>query len=262
VTTAGGTYLEMKRRLEAMRGKDLRLREIECGAAERALLCVDAGDPAMPSIAIAAGVHGDEPAGPWALLELLETGALDPSFSYRIWPCVNVSGFVAGTRENADGVDLNRTFDGIGRSREASTVLATNRGLQFALSVDLHEDRDAVGFYCYEYGGGEVGRRVIAALEVAGFVIDPLEATFDLAGPLDDAHCLRERGRVVADALYEGAMLGGLSYSMAISREAARSALTFETPSAAPRRTRLAMHRTAVLAAIASVAEAASAPFK
>lgn len=253
----------MQRRWDAMRGKGLHLREIESAKAESALLCVDAGDPALPAIAIAAGVHGDEPAGSWALLELIETGALDPSFRYRIWPCINASGFIAGTRENADGVDVNRTFDGFGGSREASAVLAANRGLKFALSLDLHEDCDAVGFYCYEYGGGEIGRRVIAALEVIGFPIDPLEATFDLAGPLDDAHCLRERGRVVADAAQEVTMLGGLSYSMAISRGVARHALTFETPSAAPWPTRLAMHRTAVLAAIAAlVKESASVPFK
>jgi protein MpaA len=253
----------MQRRWGAIPSKGLYLREIECGKAESALLCVDAGDPAMPAIAIAAGVHGDEPAGPWTLLELIETGALDPSFCYRIWPCVNASGFIAGTRENADGVDVNRTFDGVGGSREASAVLATNRGLKFALSLDLHEDYDAVGFYCYEYGGGEIGRRVVAALEVTGFPIDPLEATFDLAGPLDEAHCVRERGRVVADAAHEMAMLGGLSYSMAISRGAARHALTFETPSAAPWPTRLAMHRAAVLAAIATLAEeSASVPFK
>lgn len=246
-----------------MRGNGLHLREIECGKAERALLCVDAGDPAMPAITIAAGVHGDEPAGSWALLELVETGALDPSFCYRIWPCVNAAGFIAGTRENARRVDVNRTFGGTGGSREASAVLATNRGLKFALSLDLHEDYDAVGFYCYEYGGGEIGRHVIAALEADGFAIDPLEATFDLAGPLDDAHCIRQRGRVVADAAHEVGMLGALSYSMAISREAARHALTFETPSVAPWPTRLAMHRTAVIAAIAMLAEeSASVPFK
>ena len=130
-----------------MHGKGLNLREIECGNAEGALLCVDAGDPAMPAIAIAAGVHGDEPAGPWALLELIETGALDRSFCYRIWPCVNASGLIAGTRANANGVDINRTFDGIGASREASAVLAANRGLKFVLSLDLHEDYDAKGFY-------------------------------------------------------------------------------------------------------------------
>jgi murein peptide amidase A len=263
VTAAGGTYLEIRRRWEAIRGKDLHLHELASGVAGRALLCADFGDPARPAVAISAGLHGDEPAGPWALLELMEARELDSSFCYRIWPCINVSGFAAGTRVNADGVDINRTFDGIGTSPEARVVLAANRSRRFQLSLDLHEDCDAVGFYCYEYGGDGIGPRVIATLESAGFPIDPLDTTFDLAGPLDDAHCVREHGRLVADALHEQTALGGLSYSMAISRDGAPRALTFETPSSARWQTRLAMQRAAVLSAIAALAEeSASAPFK
>jgi murein peptide amidase A len=239
------------RRWEARNSEIVRLRQI---ATRRAgsLPCVDIGDPGRPSIALAAGIHGDEPGGPWALLELVERDALDPRFCYRIWPCINVSGY-GRTRESADGVDINRTFGGAGASPEASAVLAENRARTFVLSLDLHEDSDAEGFYCYEYGGGQIGRRVIAALEADGLPIDPLEATFDLAGPLGDAHCLRERGRVVADPRREGALLGGLSYSLALAHDAARYALTFETPSTAAWGTRIAMHCTAVLAAIVAL---------
>lgn len=208
---------------------------------------------------------GDEPAGPWALLELIEARALDGRFRYRIWPCTNPTGFDARTRENADGVDVNRTFGAEGGSPEARAVLAAIRGQSFALSLDLHEDCDAAGFYCYEYGGGTIGRAVVAALDARGFPIDSLNPTFDLAGPLDDRHCLRERGRVVADWVAEGALLRGLSYSLALARAPALHALTFETPSAASWQQRLAMHRTAVLAAIdalaARVEDSASIPF-
>jgi murein peptide amidase A len=257
-----GTYRQLRRRWEALRREDVRLREIPSPRVGRALLCADVGDPALPRVAIATGLHGDEPAGPWALLELVEANELDPSFSYRIWPCINVSGFAARTRESADGIDVNRTFGGVGASPEASVILAANRGLTFALSLDLHEDCDAQGFYCYEYGGGEIGRRVIAALAQDGFPIDPLEVTFGLAGPLDDAHCVRERGRIAADPKGEAAVLGGLSYSLALARQGARLALTFETPSSVGWGTRLAMHRAAVAAALrALLEESASRPF-
>jgi len=73
-----------------------------------------------------------------------------------------------------------------------------------------------------------------------------------LAGPLADAHCQRERGRITADHFQEAALLGGLSYSLSLARHAARHALTFETPTILEWELRLAMHRTAVLAAIAA----------
>jgi murein peptide amidase A len=241
VTERRGTYRELTRRWEALGAR-----------MEGGLLRLDAGDPRLARVAIATGLHGDEPAGPWALLDLVETNALDPRFAYRLWPCVNPSGFELQTRENAAGIDVNRTFGGAGASPEAAAVLAANPRQRFALSLDLHEDCDAHGFYCYEYGGGEIGRCVIAALDDAGFPIEPLDGALVLAGPTDDEHYHCERGRVVADALAEAGAIAGVSYTMALAA-AARHALTFETPSKYAWHRRLAMQRAAVLAAIAAL---------
>jgi hypothetical protein len=246
-----GTYQDFTQRWKALRASHgVTVREVACVGAPRTLLCVERGDTRLPSIALAAGVHGDEPAGPWALLEMIEGTDLDERFAYRVWPCTNPSGFQAGTRESSDGVDVNRTFGRGGQSPEARAIITANRDRKFALSLDLHEDCDAVGFYCYEYGGGNLGYAALSALDDAGYPIDPLLETFETAGALDDAHCKRERGRITADHRTEAAMLGGLSYSLAIARNAARHALTFETPSSAPWEARVAMHRTAVRAAI------------
>jgi len=251
-----GTYRELELAWKAMRGaRDMHVREVACIGAPRTLLCVEAGDHMLPAIALAAGVHGDEPAGPWALLQFVASGRLDPSYSYRIWPCTNPTGYEARTRENCDGVDVNRTFARGGSSPEAKAIITANRDHQFALSVDLHEDVDARGFYCYEYGGGDVGRAAIAAIEAAGLPVDPLLETFDLAGPLDDSACLRERGRVVADCALEAAALGAYSYTMLLARRAARLALTFETPAGFPWEVRLEMHCRALEAAIAAVSQ-------
>jgi len=254
-----GTYRDLSRRWEALavRG-DVCLREIGLEFTHRVLLCAEIGEASGPAVTLAAGIHGDEPAGPWALLELVESRSLDPCCRYRIWPCLNPSGFEARTRSNAGGVDLNRTFAGAGTSSEASAVLATNRARTFALSLDLHEDCDATGFYCYEYGGGAIGAAVIAKLERDGFAIDSLDATFALTGPLDASHCTRERGRIVADAAQEAIALGGLSYTLALARGCAGHALTFETPSQAAWEKRIAMHRAAVTAAIAALLEESS----
>ncbi len=251
-----GPYRELERRWKAASraGRNLRVRDVGV-AAGYTMLCAELGDASRPTVALAAGLHGDEPAGPWALIELVESGALDARFAYRIWPCINPTGYEAGTRANESGIDINRTFGGGGGSLESRAVLDGDRGRTFVLSLDLHENCDASGFYCYEYGGGEIGRRVIAALEGGGFPIDPLEGTFDLAGPLDGGHYVRERGRIVADHAEEAALLGGLSYSLALAHDAARCALTFETPTASEWERRLAMHCMAVISAIGTLLE-------
>ena len=250
-----GTYSELIQHWKRLRGDGVRVREVACVGAPRTLLCVEMGDYRQRAVTIAAGVHGDEPAGPWALLEIVESGILDSSFAYRLWPCTNPTGFDSGTRESAGGVDVNRTFGRGGQSPEARAIITANRDRTFVLSLDLHEDVDAEGFYCYEYGGGDVGIAAIAALDAAGLPVDPLGATFETAGPLDDSHCTRERGRIVADHRSEAAMLGGLSFSLAMARRAARHALTFETPARASWKTRIDMHRRAVRAAIAAAGQ-------
>jgi protein MpaA len=229
VKAPNGTYQDFVRRWKALRSDRVTVREVACVGAPRTLLCVECGDVSLPSIALSAGVHGDEPAGPWALLAIAEEDEFDEGFAYRIWPCTNPSGFEAGTRENADGVDVNRTFGRGGQSPEARAIVTANRDRKFVLSVDLHEDCDAVGFYCYEYGGGNVGFGALSALDHAGYPIDPLR-------------------RLTPDRDAEAATLGGLSYSLAIARNAARHVLTFETPSSAAWEARVAMHRTAVRA--------------
>jgi protein MpaA len=251
-----GTYRDLELAWKRLRSThDLRVREVACVGAPRTLLCVEAGDHMLPAIALAAGIHGDEPAGPWALLAFVAQGDLDPRYSYRIWPCTNPTGFSAGTRESADGIDLNRTFGRGGGSPEAKAILTANRDHAFALSIDLHEDVDATGFYCYEYGGAELGRAAIRALDEAGLPVDPMEATFDLAGPLDESGCERERGRIVADGGLEAAALGGFSYNMLLARRAARHALTFETPLRMPWEERLQMHGRAIGAAIDALSQ-------
>lgn len=249
-----GTYPDLVQRWKALRGRrDLSVREVACVNAPRTLLCVERGDAALPTVAIAAGIHGDEPAGAWALLGLVEADDLDARYSYRLWPCTNPAGFAAKTRAGADGIDLNRTFGRGGQSPEAKAILTANRDRRFILSLDLHEDVDASGFYCYEYGGGELGRSVLAALDAAGLPVDPLVTTVALAGPVSQEHCRLERGRIVADPSEEGVLLGGLSYSLSLARRAARHVLTFESAAGLAWEVRLATHRVAVAAAIAAL---------
>lgn len=252
------TYHALESRWKSMRGEvDVAIREVACVNASRTLLCVELGDTAQPRVALAAGVHGDEPAGVYALLRLIETNALDRRYSYRIWPCTNPTGFDAATRANIDGVDINRTFARGGSSPESAAIVMSNRDRKFVLSIDLHEDCDAAGFYCYEYGGGTLGRAAIAAVSETGFPIEPLE-TLNLGSPLLEQSIRRERGRVIADPFQEANVIAGMSYSLLLARNASRHTLTCETPVNDALERRIDAHSIAVCAAIAQLAQASN----
>lgn len=247
------TYQHFESRLKALRAsRGAQVREVACIGASRTLLCVEIGDVSRPTIALAAGIHGDEPAGPWALLDLLETDALDDGYAYRIWPCTNPTGYAAGTRAGADGVDVNRTFGRGGSSPEARAIVMSNRDRKFALSIDLHEDCDSTGFYCYDYTGGALGGAICDALDQRGLPLEELRAGYDLGYALPKSARF-ERGLVLVDPAAEASALGAFTYTLLLARRAAARALTLETPSQAPWNVRLAMHRTAVLAAISAL---------
>jgi murein peptide amidase A len=236
---------------KALRGTgDVTVREVALEGVSRTLLCAEVGSYSAPCIALCAGVHGDERAAPWALLALVQNHELPSSYSYRIWPCTNPSGYSAGTRVSAQGVDINRSFGRGGQTPEARAIVTANRDRKFVLSLDLHEDCDADGFYCYAYGPDGVGRPVITAVREAGFTIQDL-ARCDLGAPFKDAEL--DDGVVRPTGTSEGTAIGGLSYSMAIARHAARHALTFESPMRLAFEERVAIHRIAVKAAITAL---------
>jgi len=207
------TYLALAQRWKALRAThDVRVREVACVGAPRTLLCVEYGDRDKPAVHLATGVHGDEPAGPHAVLQLVERDLLDPRFSYRIWPCNNPTGFDARTRESIDGLDINRTFGRGGSSPESRAIITANRDRKFELAVDLHEDDESSGFYCYEYGGAGIGRALVDRLAADGTPVDPR----DVLTPDPDAEAQR---------------IGGRTLTQLLMRNAARLGLTFETPS-------------------------------
>jgi protein MpaA len=99
---------------------------------------------------LSTGIHGDEPAGPLAVLELIRENNWPSHVDVWLCPCLNLTGFPLNTRENALGIDLNRDY----RHQQAPEVRAHTAWLQqqpdFDLAVCLHEDWEANGFYLYE----------------------------------------------------------------------------------------------------------------
>jgi protein MpaA len=237
----------------------LRLREIACVGAPRTLLLAELGDPRLPVVSISAGVHGDEPAGIWALFTLVCDGLLDPRFSYRLWPCFNPTGFTAGTRVNAEGNDINRSFGRGGTTPEAKAILTANRDRTFALAIDLHEDHEAEGFYLYESGASERPGRyaepVTTALSDAGFGLQELRPDFEVGPPGSEVAQTRSPGAIVVDAPRETPFFDGrLPLGLVLVRRAVDCVLTFETPRARPPLERVAMHRVAVVEALRRLA--------
>jgi len=103
-----------------------------------------------PRIYLSAGMHGDEPAPPWALLSLLQEGFFDDRCTWFICPMLNPTGFLARTRENYAGVDLNRDYKDPKSIEMRAHVAWLRHQPNFDLTLCLHEDWEAKGFYLYE----------------------------------------------------------------------------------------------------------------
>ncbi|TVR51902.1 MAG: DUF2817 domain-containing protein [Puniceicoccaceae bacterium] len=133
------------------------------------------------SFYLSAGIHGDEPAGVATLLDCLESGFFSTRHSWTLYPLLNPCGLAAGTRENADGVDLNRDYLAAGTAE----VRAHREGLRghgrFDLSACLHEDWEAKGFYLYS-----VSREAVRGLDEAVVErvrrIGPVESALEIDG--------------------------------------------------------------------------------
>ena len=115
-------------------------------------ICLASSAAAPNPILITGGVHGDEPAGVAAALQFLERDNLEllKRFTFVLIPCINPYGYVHGTRENREGVDINRAFETAADVAEVAMVKKAIGQTQFAVAIDFHEDYDATGFYLYE----------------------------------------------------------------------------------------------------------------
>jgi len=103
-----------------------------------------------PRIYISTGIHGDEPAGPLAVRQLLEANAWPPGVDIWLCPCLNPTGFARNRRENAEGVDLNRDYREPKAAETVAHVAWLKRQPSFDVCLCLHEDWEAHGFYLYE----------------------------------------------------------------------------------------------------------------
>ncbi len=107
-------------------------------------------ESARTRVYLSSGIHGDEPAGPLAMLQLLQEDHWPADAAIWLCPCLNPTGFLLNRRENFRGIDLNRDY----RHLQSEEVRAHVNWLQqqppFDLTLCLHEDWESQGFYVYE----------------------------------------------------------------------------------------------------------------
>jgi predicted deacylase len=198
-----------------------------------------------PRVYLSAGIHGDEPAPPRALLALMETGVFDHRATWFVCPLLNPAGLSRGIRENAGGLDLNRDYKDLRSAEIAAHVGWLRRQPNFDLTLCLHEDWEAKGFYLYELNPQQHPSLAPAMIDAAARVC-PIETAAVIDGretaatgiirPVNDP-LLRDTW---PEPIYLRAHHTPLSY-------------TLETPSALPLGRRIAALRAAIGAALAGM---------
>ncbi|MFN0127609.1 MAG: M14 family metallocarboxypeptidase [Verrucomicrobiales bacterium] len=191
---------------------------------------------------LSAGIHGDEPAGPLAALELLRAGAFDHG-CWRLCPALNPTGLAAGTRDTADGIDLNRDY-WHRRSREvrAHADWLKSRPCP-SLFLSLHEDWEYPGFYFYEINLGDDRPERAEAIRAAVSPWLPAEAS-----PLIDGHAVRGLGWIFHAA--EADLAEQWPEAIFLAKRGCPLSITYETPTGSPLATRIAAHVAGVQAVL------------
>ncbi len=133
------------------------------------------GNMPQMRIGLFALLHGDEPAGAFALLRLLETLAVRPGlaagYDLVCYPVCNPTGYEDATRSNRDGFDLNREFWRGSAQPEVRILEEELRTQQFDGIIALHADDASDGLYGYAHGRTLNEQLLAPALREAAFIL-------------------------------------------------------------------------------------------
>lgn len=189
-------------------------------------------------IYLSAGLHGDEPAPPWALLEWAQDNvALLRARPFVIFPCLNPHGLINNTRVDQQGVDLNRSFNHPDHPLIAAWM-RTMKDRRIALGLCLHEDYDAQGCYVYELAARQ-GRAKRMLEDVAKVL--PIDGRKNIEGRRANAGVITRR---------TPPELPGHPEAIVLQLMGAPLTLTFETPSEFSLTDRIAAQKQFITAAI------------
>jgi protein MpaA len=205
-----------------------------------------------PRFYLSAGIHGDEVAGPLAVLEMLRMPNFFDAIDVTIFPILNPEGLARATRGNVASVDLNRDYKNA-KSEEIRGHLAVLPTLgRFDVAMMLHEDYEETGAYLYELNDGpipDLGPRIIAAMR-AHVPIDERPEIEDVpahGGILQRADLVRKMGPIEDRPEWPEAIYLSVNHT--------KVSYTTETPMLVPLPQRVA----AQIAAVGAVLEALAA---
>lgn len=196
-----------------------------------------------PTVYLSAGMHGDEPAGPLAVIQFWQE--LDVSdVNWLVCPLLNPAGLAAATRVNAQGIDLNRDY----WQRHSLEVRAHAQWLVKQqvpdLFLSLHEDWETEGFYFYEISLGEDRPQLARELLHAVSAVCPIEEK-----AIIDDHAVREPGWIHHEP--QADCPESWPEAIFLAMRGCPLSFTFETPSCAlPLKQRIAAHGAAIRAAL------------
>jgi len=174
-------------------------------------------------IALFGAIHGDEPAGAFALSEFLIGLAQQPdlaeNFELQIYPLCNPTGFEDNTRHSRSGRDLNREF--WKRSPEPEVGILENelREKHFSGIVQLHADDTSDGVYGFVRGHTLTENLLRPALREAQKIL-PRNVNATIDG-------FAARDSIIYD-VYEGVL------AAPAQMEPVPFEIVFETPHSAP----------------------------
>ncbi len=191
---------------------------------------------------ISSGCHGDEPAGPRALLELMHEGFFLEGINWLVCPLLNPTGMTVGARENMQGLDLNRDY--------LQRVSVEVRGHVSWLDsqpvpdvfLSLHEDWESTGFYLYE-----IQKDICQS--VADKVLTEVESVIPRE-PCDtiDGHQVRQPGWIFHSP--EPDSPGQWPEAIFMAERGTPVSYTLETPSSLELGCRVRCHKLAVQCAV------------
>jgi len=222
----------------------------------RAEVLVDTGDGSLVAwerkgagapLYLSAGIHGDEPAGPLAALELMRSGSFPPDRHVLVCPALNPGGLATGSRGNRQGLDLNRDY----LLQKSLEIAAHARWLSRkpipSVFVSLHEDWETEGFYFYEIN---MGKDDPARYES---ILDSVSPFFPPEpGPEIDGHAARAPGWIFHSA--EADLPDAWPEAIWLAKHGCPLSFTFETPSRADLSKRVRAHLAGLEAVLRSVA--------
>lgn len=192
-----------------------------------------------PVIYLSAGIHGDEPSGPQALLELMRADFFTENIHWLICPALNPEGLAAVTRENAANLDLNREYWSLGATETIAHVSWLKEKSVPQLFISLHEDWESTGFYFYEINlTPDDPERSLSILESVAPWFPPEP------NAIIDGHDIRGPGWIYHSA--EPDLPEGWPEAIYLAKSGCPLSYTFETPSKAPLARRVAAQMAAV----------------